>query len=121
MTILEVFDRPLCCSTGICGPAVDPALVRFAADLDWLKKQGVEVHRFNLAFEPAEFTRHEDVKAALRAEQVECLPLLRVNGEIVTRGAYPDRGELARLCGVATDEPSPVGTSAQSCCSGNCC
>jgi hypothetical protein len=30
MTELFVFDPALCCSTGVCGPEVDPALVRFA-------------------------------------------------------------------------------------------
>ena len=37
MTQLDVFDPPMCCSTGICGADVDSDLVRFAADLEWLK------------------------------------------------------------------------------------
>jgi hypothetical protein len=36
-TTLCVFDPAMCCSTGVCGPSVDPELARFAADLDWLK------------------------------------------------------------------------------------
>lgn len=120
MTILEVFDRPLCCSTGICGPAVDPALVRFAADLDWLRKQGVEVHRFNLAFQPAEFTCREDIREALRVGQMDCLPLIRVNGVIVSRGDYPVRAELATACGVPTGAPAEEAVP-QGCCSGQCC
>ena len=31
MTHLQVFDPPMCCSTGVCGPQVDPELPRFAA------------------------------------------------------------------------------------------
>jgi len=31
---IQVLDPPRCCSTGVCGPNVDPELVRFAADLD---------------------------------------------------------------------------------------
>ena len=31
----------MCCSTGVCGPAVDPQLPRFAADLEWLARKGV--------------------------------------------------------------------------------
>jgi hypothetical protein len=38
---LEVFDPPLCCPTGVCGPSVDPDLVRFSADLAWLSEQGL--------------------------------------------------------------------------------
>ena len=53
MTAVRVFDPAMCCSTGICGPSVDPELVRFAADLDWLKSQGVSVERFNLSQQPA--------------------------------------------------------------------
>jgi SAM-dependent methyltransferase len=30
---MAIFDPAMCCSTGICGPNVDPKLVQFAADL----------------------------------------------------------------------------------------
>ena len=40
MKKVEVFDPPMCCSTGVCGPNVDPTLVRFAADLHWLANSG---------------------------------------------------------------------------------
>ena len=33
MTTVRVFDPAMCCSTGVCGPSVDPQLARFAADL----------------------------------------------------------------------------------------
>ncbi|MDB9569161.1 arsenic metallochaperone ArsD family protein, partial [Providencia rettgeri] len=52
MKKLEVFDPALCCSTGVCGTEVDQALVDFATDVDWLKKQGASIRRFNLAQEP---------------------------------------------------------------------
>ncbi len=119
MGMLEVFDRPLCCSTGICGPSVDPALVHFAADLDWLKSQGVELHRYNLAFEPAAFTKYEQVKEALRVGQVACLPLLLKDGQIVSQGRYPARGELAAWFGM-TDKQEPIATPAP-CCQSGCC
>ncbi len=48
MTLLEVFDPPLCCSTGVCGPDPDARLSQFAADFNWLKSQGVDVRRHNL-------------------------------------------------------------------------
>lgn len=49
MSTLQVFDKPLCCSSGVCGPDVDPALVMFSADLQWLERQGVQVQRINPA------------------------------------------------------------------------
>ncbi|MBA4190733.1 MAG: arsenical resistance operon transcriptional repressor ArsD [Planctomycetaceae bacterium] len=118
MTTLQVFDRPMCCSTGVCGPQVDPVLPRFAADLAWLKEQGVNVERYNLAQQPQAFVAHEDVKTAIQDE--DALPLFRVNGEIVYKGKYPSRSMLARWCGVSVPVALPV-NSETSCGPTGCC
>lgn len=118
MTKLAVYDPPMCCSTGICGPAVDPVLPRLAADLDWLKRQGVRVERYNLAQQPQAFAANPAVTAALREHGNGCLPLILVDGRIVSRGAYPGRAELARLAGIETPAGvSPRPETASSCCS----
>lgn len=97
MAKVEVFDKPMCCSTGICGPEVDPTLPRFAADLNWLQGQGHQVERSNLAQEPAAFTANETVCALLSAEGVDCLPLIVVDGNVVSRATYPLREQLEAL------------------------
>jgi hypothetical protein len=114
MSKLQIFDRPMCCSTGVCGAQVDQVLVRFSADLGWLRAQGVEVERYNLSQQPAEFVAQSDVKSALQAEGVACLPLFRVDGNVVFTGKYPSRSMLARWCGVAESAPLPA--SKASCC-----
>ena len=101
MTRLEVFDPPLCCTSGVCGPGVDPLLAAFAADASWLESQGVSVVRHNLAHEPQAFVANAAVAAALRDVGDGALPLLLVDGAIVARGTYPRRAELARLVGIA--------------------
>ncbi|SRR6266567_1866080 len=93
MSKLQVFDPPMCCSTGVCGPAIDPKLARFAADLEWLKSKGVEVQRFNLSQEPGAFVENSVVAAAMRG-QSDALPLVLLDGEIAFRGSYPDREAL---------------------------
>ena len=100
MTLVQVFDPAMCCSTGVCGPSVDPQLVRFAADLDWLKSQGVTVERFNLAQEPRAFAENAAVKHALEVTGEAALPLVGVDGEVKSRGVYPSRDELALWAGV---------------------
>jgi AhpD family alkylhydroperoxidase len=97
---IQIFDPPMCCSTGVCGPAVDPDLVRFAADLDWLKRQGVEVERYNLSQQPAAFAGNDVVKAALGKDGNDCLPLTLVDGAVVCKGRYPTRQELAGYAGL---------------------
>src|SRR5512137_840592 len=76
MKQIEIYDPAMCCSTGVCGPDVDPALVRFAADVKWLQEQGIEVRRFNLSQSPAAFVENERVKQALTEKGEAALPLL---------------------------------------------
>jgi AhpD family alkylhydroperoxidase len=106
MISVQVFDPAMCCSTGVCGPAVDPQLVRFAADLDWLKSQDVYVERFNLSQEPAVFVEDAAVKEALESQGVAALPLIKVDGEVKSSGAYPSREELAAWTGTGAPAPS---------------
>ena len=95
MTAVRVFDPAMCCSSGVCGLSVDPQLARFAADLDWLKGQGVSVERFNLAQQPAAFAEDRAVRAALETKGDAGLPVVKVNGEIKSFGLYPTREQLA--------------------------
>lgn len=91
MKTIRVYDKPMCCPTGICGPEVDPVLPRFAADLDWLKGQGHDVERFNLAQQPRAFAENERVRALLAEKGVDVLPVVEVDGRIVSRRGYPTR------------------------------
>jgi hypothetical protein len=106
---LEVYDPAMCCSTGVCGPGVDPALAQFASDFLWVAGQGVHVERFNLAQQPQAFAANETVKAALAQYGNACLPLILLNGAIVSKGRYPGRDELARLVGLDPDGTKPAG------------
>lgn len=123
MTTLQVFDRPMCCPTGVCGPAVDPVLPKFASDLAWLKEQGVAVERYNLAQQPQAFVAHADVRDAISEGHEQVLPLVRVNGVIVGKGGYPSREQLARWCGVSISRPLAVAESTGGACCGpsGCC
>src|SRR5664279_3614152 len=97
MSKLQVYDPAMCCSTGVCGPSVDPVLPRFAADLEWLKSKGVQVERYNLAQQLAECTSNEAVKQALHAQGTKCLPMIVLDGVVISQGVYPTREELARF------------------------
>ena len=100
MTRIDVFDPPMCCSTGVCGPSVDPRLTAFAADLEWLSAQGVTVTRHNLVQDPQAFLAEASVTSELQRSGDSCLPLILVDGKLVEKGVYPRRDELARLAGI---------------------
>jgi len=111
---IRVFDPAMCCSTGVCGPGIDPELARFAADIDWLQQQGIQVDRFNLSQQPAAFAETAAVKDAL-GRGVEVLPLVMVDDRVVAEGAYPSRETLAALAGVVVKKLNLA--PAASCCS----
>ena len=116
---LKIFDPAMCCSTGVCGPEVDIKLVQFAADLDWLKSQGIIIQRHNLSQNPAAFVENEVVHAALTEKGEAALPLLLVNGKVTATGGYPERNELAAWFKLeVTAAPAPVKSSCG--CGGSC-
>jgi Arsenical resistance operon protein ArsD len=112
---IRVFDPAMCCSTGVCGPSVDPELARFAADVDWLQKQGVAVERFNLSQQPAAFAEPPAVKEAL-GRGTEVLPLILVGDRIAVEGAYPSRETLAALAGVVVKKADVAAAAPAGCC-----
>ncbi|MCG9894661.1 MAG: arsenite efflux transporter metallochaperone ArsD [Fimbriimonadaceae bacterium] len=99
MNRLEIFDPAMCCSTGVCGPTVEPHLVRLAADVAFLKSQGVEVVRHNLMQDPRAYVENPVVAAEMGPE-AEHLPIFLVDGELKAKGRYPDRAELAGWFGL---------------------
>ena len=116
---IEIFDPAMCCPTGVCGPSVDPKLAAFSADLDWLTRQGVEVERYNLAQQPQAFADNQLVTGELQKD-IDCLPLVLIEGKIVASVAYPDRTTLAKLCDIEADD-SAEGSSSCGCKPGSCC
>ena len=117
--ILQVFDPAMCCSTGVCGPGVDPALVQFASDLDWLKTQGIIVQRHGLSQNPGAFVTVEVVRAALAEKGEGALPILLLNGRMLATGRYPERKELAGWLNLQAVATPPAGQSGCGC-SGAC-
>jgi hypothetical protein len=98
---IQVFDPPLCCPTGVCGPAVDPELARIGADLAWLAARGVTVERFNLAQQPQAFVGNTRVSGILREAGEAALPLVLCDDAVLAVGRYPSREALAEAAGVA--------------------
>ena len=121
MTTIQIYDRPMCCSSGVCGPTVDPVLPRFAADLDWLRSLGHRVDRYNLAQQPLAFTESSQIHGLLSTQGVECLPVVLVDGQVVSRGEYPSREQLAAWVEGAEPAPALPLVSSSSCCSGGKC
>jgi hypothetical protein len=113
----------MCCSTGVCGPQVDPVLVRLSADLKWLAGQGVQVRRFNLSQSPAAFAENELVVAAFQEKAAAALPLFIANGRVAAGGRYPDRAELCQWLGLVDTTLPKISLTPEAggCCDGGKC
>lgn len=122
---IQVFEPPMCCSTGLCGASVDPVLVEFSANLDWLRRHGLEVERYNLSQQTSAFVSNEPVREMLHKEGNASLPIILVDGKVASHGSYPGKDALAKLAGVESgSKPSSfnltievTGAGASSCCS----
>lgn len=129
MKTIQIYDRPMCCSTGICGPSVDPVLPRFAADLDTMKKVGHPVERYNLSQQPQAFIENKEIHALISSNGTDVLPVVVVDGRVVSKGMYPSLEMLQMwIGGSVTPATAAVATMSlpmadQGCCSGStgCC
>lgn len=93
MKTIQVYDPAMCCSTGICGPDIDPDLVSFATMLSMFESNGIKVERYNLGQQPMAFAENAAVKALLQSDGAEVLPIIFWDGEIHSKGHYPTREE----------------------------
>lgn len=93
---LAIYDPPLCCSSGLCGPALDPVLVAVNDALLALKKQGVEIVRFNPVQQLTEVMANEEVARAIHRDGKKVLPMVFANGRLLSSGGYPTYEEICQ-------------------------
>ena len=99
--LVEIFDPPMCCSTGLCGPTVDQTLLTLNEMLMTLQAEGLTVERYQMTSHPQKFIQNAAVMQLVRAQQMAALPITLVRGEVIKVGAYPTMAEIkASLNGV---------------------
>lgn len=97
MKKMQIFEAAMCCSTGLCGVGVDPELLRVSTVLSALKKNGVQVERFNLSNAPQEFVDNKVINKFINEKGVDDMPVTILDGEIVLVGKYPTNQELMKF------------------------
>jgi hypothetical protein len=110
MKTIKIYEKPMCCSTGVCGPQVDTVLLRFANDIEWLRSQGYPVARYNLAHQPQAFLDNPEVQRAIKEQGTEVLPLVLIDDRLVCTMGYPSREALSALLNNATANVLPLQT-----------
>jgi|GEM_PF-308736 len=97
---IDIYDPPMCCSSGLCGPVLDPILVSVSDAVLALTKQGVAVTRYNPVQQLKEVMANPEVAEAIHRQGKKALPMIFVNGRLLKSGAYPSYEELCEALGL---------------------
>lgn len=106
MKTIQIFEPAMCCSTGVCGPGIDPELIRITGAVHNLRKQNVDISRFNLTSHPDAFANNQSIQDLLTSEGMDVLPVTVGDGKVVKKGSYPSNQELAGWTAISVDEIS---------------
>ncbi len=91
---VEIFDPPMCCPTGLCGPTLDQTLLDVNQMILTLKAEGVSVERYQMTSHPAAFLNNAEVMRLVREQQMAALPITVVRTKVIKTGAYPTLDEI---------------------------
>ncbi|MCL4353444.1 MAG: arsenite efflux transporter metallochaperone ArsD [Patescibacteria group bacterium] len=92
-----IYDPPMCCSTGVCGPNPDQSLIKLQDTLAALKKSGYEVERYLITQSPEKFKENPEVIKLIQEQQLKVLPITTMDGVIVKTGGYPALEEFKKF------------------------
>ena len=93
---VELFDPPMCCPTGLCGPSLDQTLLDVSEMVETLTAEGIPVERYQMTSHPHRFMNNAEVMRLVREKQMEALPITLISGRVLKVGAYPT-GEEVRV------------------------
>lgn len=99
---IEIYDPPMCCPGGLCGPAIDPELLDVNEALIKIKQEldgRVSVNRYLLSQQAAKFMQNREVLKILQSEGTGALPITVINGQLCKKGKYPTYQELLSAIG----------------------
>ena len=100
--VVELFDPPMCCQTGLCGPTLDQTLLDVNEMILSLQAEGLTVARYQMTGQPQAFLSNPEVMRLVREKQMAALPITAVRGQVVKVGAYPTPSEIKTYLNGAT-------------------
>ncbi|MCH4888366.1 arsenite efflux transporter metallochaperone ArsD [Acidaminobacter sp. JC074] len=105
MKVLKIYEPAMCCATGVCGPSVDPELLRITTLVNQVKANGGKIERYNLTDNPMIFVTESKVNELLNSQGMDALPLIMLNDEVVKTGGYLSNEEILALLEIEIKAP----------------
>ena len=98
---VEIFDPPMCCPTGLCGPTLDETLLDLNEMILSLQAEGIMIERYQMTSHPQAFLSNPEVMRLVREQQMAALPITIVREKVIKVGEYPTLKEIkSKLNGV---------------------
>jgi len=93
---LIIYEGMLCCSTGICGPEPDKALIQLTEDVRKLQAQfpDAEIIRSSMSFNAKAFLEEPEVLKLVKEHGTDVLPVTVLNGKILVKQRYLTYDEM---------------------------
>jgi hypothetical protein len=91
---IELFDPPMCCPTGLCGPALDQTLLDVNEMIMSLQRENLRVERYQMTSNPNAFLDNAEVMKLVREKEMAALPIVVVRRKVIKVGAYPTADEI---------------------------
>lgn len=89
-----IYDPPMCCSSGVCGPNPDQTLIEFQDTYAKLKQSGNDIERYIITQSPEKFKENPQIIKLIQEQQLKVLPITTVDNVVVKTGSYPTGKEL---------------------------
>jgi len=91
---IEIFDPPMCCPSGLCGPTLDQTLLDVNEMVMSLQRENLRVERYQMTSHPNAFLGNAEVMKLVREKEMAALPIIVVRGKVVKVGSYPRQDEI---------------------------
>jgi hypothetical protein len=92
---VEIFDPPMCCPSGLCGPALDQTLLDVNEMVMNLQRDNLRVERYQMTSHPNSFLANPQVMKLVREKEMAALPITVVRGTLLKSGDYPTLAEIS--------------------------
>ncbi|RIJ64525.1 MULTISPECIES: arsenite efflux transporter metallochaperone ArsD [unclassified Rummeliibacillus] len=104
MKKIEIYDPAMCCDSGVCGPSIDPELLRVSFIVKNLENKNYPITRHNLSSDPQAFVDNSEVNEMLTSVGVNELPYVFLDDKLMMTNRYPTNEEVAKWTGLEISE-----------------
>jgi len=93
---LIIYEGMLCCSTGICGPEPNKALIQLTEDVKRLQAEfpDEKIIRASMSFNAQAYLEEPEVLKLVKAKGTDVLPITVLNGKILVKERYMTYEEM---------------------------